>query len=155
MMHERAFEALKIYNKQKYVRQLFSIHRFTALCFRHTENVKIMLFECQTPEAFDQMTQLSMFYFSVFLYLINCSIDCLFNSPTYLSCHDVQHWSFLFFSRGRKLLVISFETSTIVSIMMISKIKWHSSEKWWFFSRSKNWNSFWPLDVNWNLYMRP
>lgn len=102
---------------------------WTTLCFRHTENVKIFLFKCQTPEGILQNDSIIYFCFSVFLYLINCSIDNLMNSPNmYLTAMYSTVFGFL----GRKQPIISFEIWTIVSIMMISKIKWHSPEYYYF-----------------------
>lgn len=69
---------------------------WTTLCFRHTENVKIFLFKCQTPEGILQNDSIIYFCFSVFLYLINCSIDNLMNSPQHVSDCDVEYsvWFF-------------------------------------------------------------
>lgn len=105
---------------------------WTTLCFRHTENVKIFLFKCQTPEGILQNDSIIYFCFSVFLYLINCSIDNLMNSPNmYLTSMCSTVFGFL----GRKQPIISFEIWTIISIMMISKIKWHSPE--YYYSSTK------------------
>lgn len=102
---------------------------WTTLCFRHTENVKIFLFKCQTPEGILQNDSIIYFCFSVFLYLINCSIDNLMNSPSmYLTTMCSTVFGFL----GRRQPIISFEIWTILSIMLISKIKWHSPEYYYF-----------------------
>lgn len=118
----------------------------TALCFRHTENVKIMLFECHAPEAFRKMTQLFVIlqwrFFVCFVSV--CVFDQSFNRryDGLLSVLPLPHTCCPFFDllKRQKMglpLIISFKFLTIVSIMVISKwIKWHSlvNELCFFFS---------------------
>lgn len=102
---------------------------WTTLCFRHTENVKIFLFNAKHQKAFCKMTQLSIFVSLCFYIwsIVQSTIWWIPPTCIWLRC-AVQCLVFL----GRKQPIISFEIWTIISIMMISKIKWHSPEYYYF-----------------------